>query len=159
MPRPPVSHGAHPGRNHPHRVIPPGRSPQTIREMNAARPRRAPHVFAGMRLPLTAFLRMLRDPDTRGSALLVISLFLVGTAFYAIVEGWSIVDSFYFSTMTLATVGFGDLAPTSDGAKLFTVVYVLSGVGILVAFFSELARATLELRAEVLSRGSSPPAP
>jgi hypothetical protein len=104
-----------------------------------------------MRLPLEALLRMLRDPNTRGSAVLVVSLFLVGTVFYSLVEGWSVVDSFYFSTMTLATVGFGDLAPTSDGAKVFTVLYVLSGVGILVAFFSELARATLELRDEVLA--------
>jgi hypothetical protein len=104
--------------------------------------------FAGMRLPLQAFARMLRDPETRGSAFLVLSLFAVGTAFYAIVEGWSLVDAFYFSTMTLATVGFGDLAPTSAGSKLFTVVYVLTGVGILVAFFSELARQTLELRKE-----------
>ena len=101
-----------------------------------------------MRLPLTAFIRILRDSRTRGSALLVVSLFLVGTAFYALAEGWSVVDAFYFSTMTLATVGFGDLAPTSDGAKLYTVAYVLCGVGILVAFFSELARTTLELREE-----------
>lgn len=113
----------------------------------ASRSRRI-HVFAGMRLPLTAFIRILRDRERRGSALLVVSLFLIGTAFYAIVEGWSIVDSLYFSTMTLATVGFGDLVPTHDGTKLFTVVYVLTGVGILVAFFSELARTTLELRDE-----------
>jgi hypothetical protein len=102
-----------------------------------------------MRLPLTAFIRILRDPEARGSALLVVSLFLVGTVFYAIAEGWSVVDAFYFSTMTLATVGFGDVVPTNDGTKLFTVLYVLSGVGILVSFFSQLAGATLELRAEM----------
>ena len=113
--------------------------------------RRRLHVLAGMRLPLTAFVRILRDPDARGSALLVVSLFLVGTAFYSIVEGWRVVDAFYFSTMTLATVGFGDLVPTSDGSKLFTVAYMLCGVGILVSFFSELARETLALRKEVLS--------
>jgi len=120
------------------------------------RPRRPIHVFAGMRLPLTAFLRMLRDPSARGSALLVVSLFLVGTAFYAIVEGWSLVDSFYFSTMTLATVGFGDFVPTTTGSKLFTVAYVLSGVGILVSFFSELARVSLELRRESLAHPAEP---
>ena len=101
-----------------------------------------------MRLPIEAFWRMLRDPATRGPALLVISLFLVGTTFYTLVEEWSVVDAFYFSTMTLATVGFGDLAPSTDESKLFTVVYVLAGVGILVSFFSELARTTLALRDE-----------
>ena len=113
----------------------------------AGRPPRI-RILSGMRLPLTASVRMLRDPHARGSALLVVSLFAVGTLFYSIVEGWSVIDAFYFSTMTLATVGYGDLAPSSDGAKLFTVLYVIAGVGTLVAFFSELARTTLELRDE-----------
>jgi dipeptide/tripeptide permease len=113
---------------------------------------RRPHIAAGMTLPLVAFVRMLRSREERGSALLVISLFLVGTVFYTLTEDWSLVDSFYFSTMTLATVGFGDLAPTTAGTKLFTVLYVLAGVGILVSFFSELARTTLEIRRERRTR-------
>jgi hypothetical protein len=107
------------------------------------------HPAAGMLLPILAFRRMVRSPQGRGPAYLVISLFLVGTVFYSLAEGWSPVDAFYFSTMTLATVGFGDLAPSNDLTKLFTVFYVLAGVGTLVSFFSELARATLELRAEL----------
>jgi voltage-gated potassium channel len=111
-------------------------------------PRRRFHVVSGLVLPLVAFVRMLRDPQGRAPVLLVLSLFIVGTVFYSLVEDWSIVDSFYFSTMTLATVGFGDLAPTTDGSKLFTVFYVLGGVGILVTFFTELTRWSLELRAQ-----------
>jgi voltage-gated potassium channel len=111
-------------------------------------PRRRFHVVSGLVLPLVAFVRMLRDPEGRAPVLLVLSLFIVGTLFYSLVEDWSIVDSFYFSTMTLATVGFGDLAPTTDGSKLFTVFYVLGGVGILVTFFTELTRWSLELRAQ-----------
>jgi len=105
-----------------------------------------------MRLPLTAFVRMLRDPRGRGLALLVVSLFFIGTVFYWITEGWSLVDSFYFSTMTLATVGFGDFVPTHPATKLFTVLYVLGGVGILVAFFTELTRRTVEVGAEWRAR-------
>jgi voltage-gated potassium channel len=112
------------------------------------RPQR-PHLAAGLTLPLRALGRMLRDPHDRAPALLVLSLFIVGTVFYTLTEDWSVVDAFYFSTMTLATVGFGDFVPTHTGTKLFTVVYVLVGVGILVSFFSELARSTLELRAEM----------
>jgi voltage-gated potassium channel len=82
----------------------------------------------------------------------VISLFLIGTVFYWIFEPWSFVDSFYFSTMTLATVGFGDFVPTHAGTKLFTVVYVLGGVGLLVAFFSELTARTLELGRELRAK-------
>ena len=54
-----------------------------------------------------------------------------GTTFYALVEGWSVVDALYFSVLTLTTVGFGDLVPTTVASKLFTVGYVLFGVGLL----------------------------
>jgi hypothetical protein len=64
----------------------------------------------------------------------------VGTIVYMVLEGWSAVDALYFSVVALATVGFGDLTPTTDAAKLFTVGYILTGVGIIAAFASELAK-------------------
>ena len=42
--------------------------------------------------------------------------------------------------VTLATVGFGDLHPTTEVAKLFTVLYILGGLGVLAAFISELTK-------------------
>ena len=55
-------------------------------------------------------------------------------------EGWSAIDALYFSVVALATVGFGDLVPTTVAGKLFTVAYILFGIGILAAFASELTR-------------------
>jgi hypothetical protein len=81
-----------------------------------------------------------REPEGRvllaGAALTI----AVGTIVYTVLEGWSPVDALYFSVVTLATVGFGDLTPTTDAAKLFTVGYILAGVGIIAAFASELAK-------------------
>jgi hypothetical protein len=45
-----------------------------------------------------------------------------GTGLYSIVEGLRSVDALYLSVATLTTVGYGDLAPTTDAGKLFTVV-------------------------------------
>jgi len=42
----------------------------------------------------------------------------------------------------VTTVGFGDLAPSTDGSKLFTVVYILGGIGIVTTYL----RARLEFR-------------
>jgi voltage-gated potassium channel len=106
------------------------------------------HVMAGLGLPIRALVQMVRDPEERGPVLLVLSLLIVGSAFYMIVEGWSFIDAVYFCSMSLATVGYGDLVPTTGLAKLFTVVYVLSGIGILVSFFTALASKTLELQGE-----------
>jgi voltage-gated potassium channel len=107
-----------------------------------------PHLFAGIGLPIRAFVLMVRDPEERGPALLVISLLVAGTTFYTLVEGWSVVDAVYFCAMSLATVGYGDVVPDTGAGKVFTVVYVLAGIGILVSFFTALTSKTLALQAE-----------
>jgi voltage-gated potassium channel len=83
---------------------------------------------------------MFRDPEGKlllGAAVIVLA---IGTVAYMILEGWSPIDALYFSVVTLATVGFGDLHPTTDAAKLFTVLYILSGLGIIAAFLSEIPK-------------------
>ena len=107
-----------------------------------------PRLLAGIGLPIRALVAMLRDREERAPALLVFSLLLAGTLFYTLVERWSVVDAVYFCAMSLATVGYGDVVPDTDVGKVFTVVYVLAGIGILVSFFTALAAKTLELQRE-----------
>jgi voltage-gated potassium channel len=107
-----------------------------------------PRLLAGLGLPLRALGLMARHPEERGPLLLVASLLIAGMIFYVLVEGWSVVDAVYFCAMSLATVGFGDVVPETAVGKLFTVVYVLAGIGILVSFFTALTSKTLELQAE-----------
>ena len=95
-------------------------------------------VLATARL-LRVLGRTLLDPATRGLVLLALGTLGIGTAFYARVEGWTVVDALYFSDVTLTTSGFGDLTPSSDGAKIFTIVYSLVGIGIIAAFVTSLA--------------------
>jgi hypothetical protein len=87
-----------------------------------------------------ALRAMLRDPEGKIILVWVIAQILLGTLVYAWLEGWSPVDALYFSVVTLATVGFGDLHPTTDPAKLFTVVYILVGLGVFAAFIAELTK-------------------
>jgi voltage-gated potassium channel Kch len=42
--------------------------------------------------------------------------------------------------MTLTTVGYGDLSPTTPATRLFTVVFVLIGIGILLGFIDVVAK-------------------
>lgn len=67
------------------------------------------------------------------AALLMI---LVATIVYSTVEDWSVVDSLYFSVVAVTTVGFGDLTPTTTFTKLFTVAYLLTGVGLIATYFN-----------------------
>jgi hypothetical protein len=63
-----------------------------------------------------------------------IGLMVTGTVVYRLLEDWSWVDSLYFSVVAVTTVGFGDLVPSTDASKLFTVAYVLGGIAIVAAY-------------------------
>jgi hypothetical protein len=73
-------------------------------------------------------------------ALSALMLLTIGTIAYRLFEDWSWVDSLYFCVVAVTTVGFGDLSPTSDGAKIFTVFYILSGVAIISVWLNERLR-------------------
>ncbi|MBP6880295.1 two pore domain potassium channel family protein [Candidatus Saccharibacteria bacterium] len=64
----------------------------------------------------------------------------IGTIFYHIVEDLNWVDSVYFSTITLTTIGYGDITPKTDIGKLFTVFYVIIGISIIGAFINAILR-------------------
>lgn len=86
---------------------------------------------------------VVREERTRVIGLVLIGLLATGTLFYSLAEDWSPLDSLYFSVTTLATVGYGDFAPKTDIGKVFTIFFVLAGVGVLVVFASEVARQTI----------------
>lgn len=64
----------------------------------------------------------------------------IGTIVYHLVEHFSWLDSYYFSVITLTTVGYGDLTPHTDAGKIFTTFYVLFGIGIITTFISYTIR-------------------
>jgi hypothetical protein len=66
-----------------------------------------------------------------------VMLLVMGTVAFHYMEGWSWVDSFYFSAVAGTTVGFGDLTPSTDLSKLFSVVYIFVGIGIIGTFLDQ----------------------
>ena len=69
-------------------------------------------------------------------AVSAIALVTVATVVYRVVEDWSWVDSVYFSVVAATTVGFGDLSPTTDVSKLFTVFYILAGISLITTYLN-----------------------
>ena len=86
---------------------------------------------------------VIRNENTRGIGIALLGLLATGTIFYTLVEGWDPLDALYFSVISLATVGYGDITPQTALGKLFTIFFVLAGVGVLVVFVSEVARQTI----------------
>lgn len=75
-------------------------------------------------------------------ALIVIIVF--GTFGYALVEGWQIFDALYMTIITLATVGFKEVHELSPEGKIFTIVLIIGGTGIIAYTLSSLIQFTLE---------------
>lgn len=98
--------------------------------------------MAALRL-MNAIYRAYKDPEFRVLLSIMLLLLVTGTLFYVRHEGWSYVDALYFCVMTMSTVGYGDLTPTSSVSKIFTMVYCLITIGVFVSVVSKLAKAML----------------
>jgi hypothetical protein len=83
---------------------------------------------------------MLRDPEAKILAIAALAMIAVGATVYVLVEHWTPLQAVYFCVVTLATVGYGDFHPTTELGQLFTILYIVVGVGIIAAFVTELAK-------------------
>ncbi|WP_431299436.1 potassium channel family protein [Tabrizicola sp. BL-A-41-H6] len=92
---------------------------------------------------LRAMRDALKDPKVRGITLVTVALISGATIFYRLVEGWRLIDAAYFSVVTIATVGYGDFTPQTDLGKIFTIVYIFSGIGLFIAAGSAFAESLL----------------
>ncbi len=70
-----------------------------------------------------------------------------GTVFFHYVEGWSWVDSYFFSVVTLSTVGYGSIVPVTTLGKIGTTIYIFLGLGIFAFVIQQIGQIAAEKRA------------
>ena len=88
----------------------------------------------------TSIISFLKDDDYRSLLLTSIVILAIGTVSYHLIEGWSWIDSLYFSVITLTTIGYGDFSPQTELGKLFTMFYILLGLGMILSFIQTVWR-------------------
>jgi voltage-gated potassium channel len=86
------------------------------------------------------YRNMFKQPETRALLIMAVVVLMIGVVFYTNVEHWSLVNAIYFCVVTLGTVGYGDITPTTDVGKIFTVFYIIFGLGVIGGFFATLGR-------------------
>jgi hypothetical protein len=92
---------------------------------------------------------LIKRQRTFGADFSIVTMFFVflllsATLFYHLAEDWSLVDSFYFSSTTLITIGHAELLPSSDLSKLFTVFLSFVGVSTFLALTTLVAGELLK---------------
>lgn len=102
-----------------------------------------------------------------GSASIVRQAFLflciyliVGVAIYAFnpdhfsgLETHPVIDALYFCIVTMCTIGYGDIAPTTWQMKLFACFFVLVGFGFVDILLSGVVNYVLDLQEKIILSG------
>ena len=87
-----------------------------------------------------------RKEEIRGLLLVTLATILTGTWFYhqfePTITTWG--DAYYFTVITLTTIGYGDFSPTIPLTKFFTTIYVFIGLGIIAGLISLVGEAVIE---------------
>lgn len=57
---------------------------------------------------------------------LLVGLIIIGTIGYMIIDGYTLLNAFYMTIITIATVGYGEVEPLSVAGKLFTSFLIIT---------------------------------
>ncbi len=76
-----------------------------------------------------------------GSMLLIVVL---GTFGYMLIEGWSFLDALWMVIITVTTIGYGEVHQLSELGRLFSLLLILFGVGIVTYTATTFARAVID---------------
>ena len=75
-----------------------------------------------------------------------------GTIGFMFIENLSLVDSIYFSVVTMATVGYGDIHPQSAVGKILALILIIGGVGTFLGVVASITDIFLKRREEAFRR-------
>ena len=75
---------------------------------------------------------------------ILMALLVLGSLGFVWLEGWNYFDAFYMTVATLTTLGGGEVQPLSKLGRVYTMVLLLAGMGVLLYIVTSLARVVVE---------------
>ena len=79
------------------------------------------------------------DAELAGLIISTFGIILLGVLVYSAVKDWKFLDVLYFTIITLMTVEYGDFAPQTMAGKVFPIVYIIMGLGLVSSFILVVA--------------------
>lgn len=95
---------------------------------------------------LSWYRKVKEKPNLFVAVTSLIGWIALGTIVFRKLEGWTLIQSFYFSVVTITTVGFGDLTPSTEVSRLCTAIYILVGVSIGLVTLSSIGSEFIQER-------------
>ncbi|MBK7311796.1 MAG: potassium channel protein [Sphingobacteriaceae bacterium] len=71
-------------------------------------------------------------------------LIVIGTVGYILIENYRFLDAFYMTIITVATVGYGEVAPLSDAGRIFTSFLIITSFGTFAYAVSAITRFVVD---------------
>lgn len=102
---------------------------------------------------IRTMIAFLKDDEYRDLLMTTLVILGAGAIVYHYLEGWEWIDCFYFCIITLTTIGYGDFSPQTDGGKIFTIFYILIGLGLILSFVNTVYQHYSDELAERKNKG------
>ena len=105
-----------------------------------------------MRKIILRFLTTLPTKYVTSGVILIAMLFLYGIIGSHFIMGFNLIDSIYYSVITMATVGYGDYTPHTGIQKIFATTLAIGGVALLAYVFN-IILTNFQNRMSLYSKG------
>ena len=81
-----------------------------------------------------------------------IVLLAVGSIGFMVFENMSLTNAIYFSIVTMATVGYGDIHPQTEIGKILTIIIIIGGVGTFLSVVASITDVFVNRREEKIRK-------
>lgn len=82
--------------------------------------------------------------------IILLLVLLVGTAGYMAIERWPFLDALYMTVITITTVGYREVGPVSEAGRIFTIVVIFAGMGIIAYILGMVAQVMIDFQVRTI---------
>ena len=97
---------------------------------------------------LEALVKSFKNPMFLSLFTTLFLIILSGTLFYTKKEGWGVIDAIYFCVVSLIPTGVNtNLSPVTSLGKIFTMLYLVVGTGVMFITLLTLGKTMINTNA------------
>ncbi len=88
----------------------------------------------------------MKSPPLSAVLGLAVTILAGGTVFFHFVEKWAWLDAWFFTVVTVSTVGYGNLVPATAIGKIGTTILIFMGIGVFALLAGQIGEAAVKRR-------------